>query len=208
MMKTEILDLIDVLGTVAFSISGVFAAMQKRLDVLGVFIIAFITAIGGGTLRDVMIGDLPVTWMRTINYSLIIVASAVVGIFFHNTIRNFQMTLEVFDSLGLGFFTLLGIQKGIAFGLHPGICVALGTITGCFGGVIRDISLNNIPLIFHKEIYASACIVGGSIYLILLQTELNRDWLDAICIAIIVFIRVTAVKFDLRLPDIYRDFNK
>lgn len=203
MMKHEILKLIDILGTVAFSISGVFAAMQKRLDVFGVFIIAFITAIGGGTLRDIMIGDLPVSWMRTINYSLIILISAAVAILFNKTIRNFQKTLTVFDSLGLGFFTVLGLQKGIDFGLHPGICIALGTITGCFGGVIRDISLNNIPLIFQKEIYATACIVGGSFYFLLVNTSIDPAWLDVICIATIVIIRLTAVQYDLRLPDIY-----
>jgi len=202
-MKHEILKLIDILGTVAFSISGVFAAMQKRLDVFGVFIIAFITAIGGGTLRDIMIGDLPVSWMRTINYSLIILSSAAVAILFNKTIRNFQKTLTVFDSIGLGFFTVLGLQKGIEFGLHPGICIALGTVTGCFGGVIRDISLNNIPLIFQKEIYATACIVGGSFYFLLINTRIDPTWLDVICIGTIVIIRLTAVQYDLRLPDIY-----
>lgn len=202
-MKYELLNLIDILGTVAFSVSGVYAAMQKKLDVFGVFIIAFITAIGGGTLRDIMIGDLPVSWIRTIHYSIIILISTIIAILFNKTINNFQKTLSVFDSLGLGFFTVLGIQKGIAFGLHPGICIALGTVTGCFGGVIRDISLNNIPLIFHKEIYASACIVGGIIYFLLLYTTINKDWLDVICIAIIVIIRITAIQFDLRLPDIY-----
>lgn len=203
-MKSELLNLIDILGTVAFAISGVFAAMQKRLDVFGVFIIAFITAIGGGTLRDIMIGDLPVSWMRTINYSLIILGSSVVAILFNNTIRNFQRTLSLFDSLGLGFFTVLGLQKGIDYGLHPGICIALGTVTGCFGGVIRDISLNNIPLIFHKEIYATACIAGGSLYFLLLQTNMASEWLDIISIATVVIVRITAVQYDLRLPDIYR----
>ncbi|HEY1006574.1 MAG TPA: trimeric intracellular cation channel family protein [Sphingobacteriaceae bacterium] len=207
-MKYELLNLIDILGTVAFAISGVFAAMQKRLDVFGVFIIAFITAIGGGSVRDILIGDLPVSWIRTMNYTWIILVSAVVAIFFNNTIRNFQKTLAVFDSLGLGFFTILGIQKGIDSGLDPGICVALGTVTGCFGGVIRDISLNNIPLIFHKEIYATACIIGGSVYILLLRTSMHGEWADVISIGIIVLIRLTALQYDLRLPSIYRDSRR
>ncbi len=207
-MKYELLNLIDILGTVAFAISGVFAAMQRRLDVFGVFIIAFITAIGGGSVRDVLIGDLPVSWIRTMNYTWIILASSLVAILFNNTIRNFQKTLAVFDSLGLGFFTVLGIQKGIATGLDPGICVALGTVTGCFGGVIRDISLNNIPLIFHKEIYATACIIGGSVYFLLLETHVQRDWADVISIGTIVVIRLTALQYDLRLPSIYRDSSR
>jgi uncharacterized membrane protein YeiH len=202
-MKHDFLKLIDIFGTVSFAISGVFAAMQKRLDVFGILIISFITAMGGGTLRDMLIGDFPVTWMRNLNYSVIILISAVVAIVFNNTIKNFERTLLVFDSLGLGFFTVLGIQKGIAFGLHPGICIALGTITGCFGGVIRDIALNNIPLIFRKEIYATACIFGGIAYFIMLQTPMIRNWVDVIVITTIFLIRIIAVTYKLTLPPLY-----
>ena len=203
-MKSEFLSLIDIAGTISFAISGVFAAMQKKLDVFGILIIAFITAIGGGTLRDMMIGDLPVSWMLNLNYSIIILITTIIAIVFKNTIKNLQKTLLIFDSLGLGFFTVLGIQKGISFGLHPGICVALGIITGCFGGVMRDVALNNIPLIFQKEIYATACIIGGICYFLLLKTAINKDWLDVICIVTIFLIRIIAVRFKLTLPNIYR----
>lgn len=203
-MKYEFLQLIDVLGTVAFAVSGVFAAMQKKLDVFGILIIAFVTAIGGGTLRDMMIGDLPVSWMKNINYSIIILITTAVVVFFNKPIKNFQKTLLVFDSIGLGFFTILGIQKGIAFGLHPAVCIALGTVTACFGGVIRDISLNNIPLIFQKEIYATACILGGSIYFLLLQTSLSIGLIEGLCITLIFLARVLAVRYNWSLPGIYR----
>jgi uncharacterized membrane protein YeiH len=158
---------------------------------------------GGGTLRDMLIGDLPVSWMRNLNYSFIILITAVVAIVFNNTIKNFEKTLLVFDSLGLGFFTVLGLQKGIAFGLHPGICIALGTITGCFGGVIRDIALNNIPLIFRKEIYATACILGGIAYFLLQKTAMIKDWVDVIVITTIFLIRIIAVSYKLMLPGLY-----
>jgi uncharacterized membrane protein YeiH len=202
-MKEELLSLIDILGTITFAISGVFAAMQKRLDWFGISIIAFITAIGGGTLRDMLIGDLPVSWMRSTKTPLIILASVAAAILFGKVIRNFQQTLFIFDSLGLGFFTVLGIQKGIRFGFSPPICVALGTITGCFGGVIRDILLNNIPLIFRKEIYATACILGGCLYFLLLALHFNKDWLDVIVMLFVFLIRFLAVKFKWGLPDIY-----
>ena len=202
-MKHELLKLIDILGTVTFAISGVSAAMQKKLDFFGILIIAFITAIGGGTLRDMMIGDLPVAWIRNIDYSVIILVTATLAIFFNNVIRNFRTTLFIFDSLGLGFFTILGLQKGVAIDLHPLICIALGTITGCFGGVIRDISLNNIPMIFQKEIYATACIIGGVAYFLLLRSGLDRDWVDMISITLIFVIRAIVVRFRLTLPDIY-----
>lgn len=204
-MKYELLKLIDILGTIAFAVSGVFAAMQKRLDVFGILIIAFITAVGGGTLRDMMLGDLPVSWMRNINYFFIIVLTSAAVVIFNNTINNFQKTLLVFDSIGLGFFTILGIQKGIAFGLHPAICIALGTVTACFGGVIRDISLNNIPLIFQKEIYATACIFGGIVYFFLLKSNLSTDVIDIICISLIFIVRLLAVRFNWSLPAVYRE---
>ncbi|WP_207515310.1 trimeric intracellular cation channel family protein [Longitalea luteola] len=204
-MKAEFLRLIDILGTCTFAVSGVFAAMQKRLDVFGILIIAFITAIGGGTLRDMLIGDLPVSWMRSVNTPLIILASATAAILFRNIIKNFQQTLFIFDSLGLGFFTVLGIQKGIIFNLHPLICIALGTITGCFGGVIRDILLNNIPMIFRKEIYATACILGGLIYFLLLELNFNKDWLDVVVMVLIFIFRLIVVKYNLQLPAMYGD---
>ena len=207
-MKYEFLQLIDILGTVAFAVSGVFAAMQKKLDVFGILIIAFVTAVGGGTLRDMMIGDLPVSWMKNINYSIIIIITTGVVIFFNKTIENFQKTLLIFDSIGLGFFTILGIQKGIAFGLHPAICIALGTVTACFGGVIRDISLNNIPLIFQKEIYATACILGGIIYFLLLQTSSGIGLIEALCIIFIVLARILAVRYNWSLPGIYQQQKK
>ena len=207
-MKEDLLKLIDILGTITFAISGVFAAMQKRLDIFGILIISFITSIGGGTLRDILLGDLPVKWMRDIETPAIILVSAIAAILFRHIIKNFQQTLFIFDSLGLGFFTVLGIQKGVKFGLNPGICVVLGTITGCFGGVIRDILLNNIPLIFRREIYATACILGGIIYFILYETSFPKEWLDVTVMLVVFLIRFLAVKYNFVLPDLYNDSNK
>ena len=199
-MKDEIFTIIDILGTAAFSISGVYAALEKKLDILGIYIIAFITAIGGGTIRDVIIGDLPVNWILNNNYSVVIFISASIAMIFQKLIYDYQKILIFFDSVGLGFFTLVGIQKGIEFGFAPGLCIALGTITACFGGLIRDITLNHIPHIFHKEIYATACIFGGAFYLILLRTSLPVLFPDIICIATIVILRLLAVRFKWRLP--------
>jgi uncharacterized membrane protein YeiH len=203
-MKSEVFTFIDIIGTAAFSVSGVYAAMEKRLDIFGIFIIAFITAIGGGTIRDVLIGDFPVNWIRTNNYSIVIFLSATIALLFHKMIFNYEKVLMFFDSLGLGFFTVVGIHKGIEFGFSPGLCVALGTITACFGGLIRDISLGQIPQIFHKEVYATACIFGGILYFLLLQTALPAEVLDMICISVIIVIRVVAVKYKWSLPVFYK----
>lgn len=202
-MSFDFLRLIDILGTVTFAISGVFAAMQKRLDVFGILVIAFMTALGGGTLRDMMIGDLPVQWMRTKEPAALISISTLLAILFQKTFHNLQKTLLVFDSLGLGFFTVLGIHKGIAHGLDPAICITLGTITGCFGGVIRDIVLNNIPLIFQQEIYATACIIGALVYFLLLKFIHDPHIVDVISIIVIFVIRLVAVRYKLTLPGIY-----
>ncbi|RYG03202.1 MAG: trimeric intracellular cation channel family protein [Chitinophagaceae bacterium] len=193
-------EVIEVLGTVSFAISGTFAAVQKRLDPFGVLIIAFVTSIGGGTVRDLLLGDTPVAWMRDVNYCLLILITSILTLFFKHQIKKFKVTLFLFDSLGLGLFTLVGVQKGIVFGLEPGICVALGTITGCFGGVIRDTLLNTIPLIFRKEIYATACIAGGILYFGLLSFDLAADIAKIIVIVFIVTLRILVVRYKLALP--------
>lgn len=200
----ELLKLIDIAGIAVFSISGVFAAMEKKLDVFGVFIIAFITALGGGTLRDVLIGQLPVSWMYNLNYGLIVLLSTLASMFFSNIIGNYQKTLLTFDSLGIGLFTVVGIQKGIMLDFHPAVCIALGTITACFGGVIRDILLNNIPLIFQKEVYATACILGGVVYFVLMRLQMNEMITEMISITLIVVFRLVAVRFNWQLPSIYK----
>ncbi|HTE01509.1 MAG TPA: trimeric intracellular cation channel family protein [Mucilaginibacter sp.] len=193
---------IEISGTVAFAISGAFSAMQKRLDVFGVLIMGFVTAIGGGTIRDVLIGDTPVSWMRDYQVPLIILGTVIATILFKKYIKTFKTTLFLFDALGLGLFTIIGIQKGISAGLNPGVCVALGTITGCFGGVTRDILLNSIPLIFRKEIYATACIIGGTLYMLLIN-HLSVDVVEIVAVTVVCGIRIVAVRYNLSLPKFY-----
>ena len=193
---------IEITGTVAFAVSGSFSAMQKRLDAFGVLIMGFVTAIGGGTIRDVLIGDTPVAWMRDYKLLLIILGTVVATILFKKYIKTFKITLFLFDALGLGLFTIIGVQKGLAAGLNPGVCVALGTITGCFGGVVRDILLNDIPLIFRKEIYATACIIGGTAYLLLLNV-IDENINKILAVVLVCAIRIIAVRFKLTLPRLY-----
>lgn len=193
---------IEITGTVAFAVSGAFSAMQKRLDVFGVLIMGFVTAIGGGTIRDVLIGDTPVAWMRDYKLLLIILGTVVATILFKKYIKTFKITLFLFDALGLGLFTIIGVQKGLAAGLNPGVCVALGTMTGCFGGVVRDILLNDIPLIFRKEIYATACIIGGTVYLLLLGS-IDENVNKILAVVLVCAIRIIAVRFKLTLPKFY-----
>ncbi len=196
--------IVDILGTIAFAISGVMVAMDKRLDVFGVFIIGFVTAVGGGTLRDVLIGQTPLFWLKDLTYLITILGAVIVAILFRSRMSYFKKSLLLFDTLGIGLYTLVGVEKGLAVGLSPIMCIALGTITACFGGVTRDILCNEIPVIFRKEIYATACILGGLGFFVLRQLPLEETYSYALGILIVIAIRLLAVKFKLALPNIYR----
>lgn len=195
--------LIEVLGTISFAMSGSFAAMQKRFDPFGVLIIAFVTSVGGGTVRDLLL-DVPVFWMHDLLAVSLIFFTAIFTMIFKLIEKKFQVTLFIFDSLGLGLFTIIGVQKGLNADLHPVIGVVLGTITGCFGGIIRDILLNRIPLIFRKEIYATAAIAGGIVYILLRNfSGLSEEINQILTILLIVSIRTLAVKYHWQMPKFY-----
>ncbi len=199
-MSLPFIDFIDILGTFSFAVSGAFAAMEKKLDLLGVLILAFVTAIGGGTIRDLLIGNTPVAWMQAPSIGWVIVAGAAGALFFGRRLKKMQSLLNIFDALGLGLFTLIGIQKGLIHSLSPGVCVALGTITGCFGGVLRDVFLNKVPSIFQKEIYASASILGGAIYFLMIHLSVSRPVAAVTAILLIFIVRMLGIHFKWHLP--------
>ncbi|WP_029596757.1 trimeric intracellular cation channel family protein [Flavobacterium sp. ACAM 123] len=192
--------LLDIIGTIAFALSGALTAMSKKLDLFGVFIIAFVTAVGGGTLRDVMIGTTPVGWMLDLEYVYVICASFGLALLFRKKFEKLRTSLFLFDTIGLGVFTLIGLEKGMNIGLHPIVCIALGTMTACFGGVIRDILCAEIPVIFRKEIYATICILGGVVFFMLRKFNLDNDILYLITSLVIISFRLMAVKFKWYLP--------
>ncbi len=195
---------IDLLGTVAFSISGVLIAMDKKMDPFGILIIAFVTAVGGGTIRDILIGQTPVSWMLDMNYTYAIIGSAVFAVIFRKNINYLRTSLFLFDTIGIGLYTVVGIEKGIHAELHPIICIALGTVSACFGGVVRDILCNEIPVIFRKEIYATACILGGLSYFALMEFPIAENFVFIMAGGIVITIRLIAVKFKISLPSLYR----
>jgi uncharacterized membrane protein YeiH len=192
--------LLDIIGTMAFAMSGALTAMNKKMDPFGVFIIAFVTAVGGGTLRDIMIGRTPVGWMLDLKYVYVIIIGFILAIIFRKKFDRLRTSLFLFDTIGLGVFTLIGLEKGMNIGLHPVICVALGTMTACFGGVIRDILCTEIPVIFRREIYATICILGGIVFFILREFNLENDVLYLTTSLVIISVRLMAVKFKWYLP--------
>ncbi len=201
-MYPNFLNIIDILGTFAFAVSGTFSAMERKLDPFGTLIISFVTAIGGGTIRDVLVGNFPVNWLQNDFTILIIFTSAILTMLFGSYLKQLKTALFTFDALGLGLFTIIGLEIGLQLHFSVGICIALGTISACFGGVLRDVLLNKVPLIFQKEIYAIACIIGGTAYYFLIKTNLNEDGSKIICILLIFAIRIVAVLFKLSLPRI------
>lgn len=201
----ELIYVLDILGTFAFAISGALVASDKDFDLFGVLIIAFVTAVGGGMLRDVLINAHPINWIGDLNYLYTIFAAVIFTMLFKSKIAYLSKTMFLFDTVGLSVFTLLGLEKGLSYNLHPIIALIMGMISAVFGGVLRDVLTNKIPLIFHKEIYASACLAGGITYLILNEFGVQENIIFVIAASVIVIIRVIAVKFKFQLPIIKDD---
>ncbi len=191
--------ILDLIGTVVFAITGALAAKEHKMDVFGMFILAFVTGVGGGTLRDMMIGSTPVFWMKNPFYILMIVLGVVLPIIFKK-MSEWKKSILFFDAIGLGVFTVIGVEKGIDFGLHPVIAVALGAVTGCFGGLIRDILRNQIPAVLHKEIYATASLTGGIMFFVLNYLGFHSDLVAVLTAFIVFIIRVLALKYRWELP--------
>jgi uncharacterized membrane protein YeiH len=199
-MELSLFNILDLLGTVAFAISGALAAMNRKLDLFGIFIIAFVTSIGGGTLRDILLGQTP-TWMENNIYIYFIGVVTVLAIIFRNKINYLKTSLFLFDTIGLGVFTITGVEIGLQNDLDPIICITLGAMTGTFGGVLRDILVAEIPVIFRKEIYATASLTGGLAFILLNEIGVNTDVIYVVTSLIIISIRLIVVKYRISLPN-------
>lgn len=187
------INIIDYGGTFVFSISGALAGMKQKFDVFGVFILGLVTAIGGGTLRDLLIGSTPVGWMQNTVYLYIILGAVAFTYLFRSHFGKLRRSMFLFDTIGIALYTILGLKKALLFGLSPEMCVMMGVVSATFGGVIRDVLSGTAPLIFRKEIYASACLVGGVLFL------LTDQWLGevfgmAVAIVTVFLIRFFAVR--------------
>ena len=199
-----IIEHINVMGSFVFAISGALVALRNKLDPFGVLIVAFITAVGGGTIRDMLLADKDVFWLFDTNVIYAVVAGAAIAMIFRSKIQFFKKPMFFYDAIGLGLFTITGVQIGIDYHLTPFICLLFGTMTGVFGGVLRDIIVNEIPVVFQKEIYATASIFGGILYLILVHFNVPNPYLQIIPITTIIIIRIVAVTYNISLPNIYK----
>ena len=205
----DLIYILDITGTFAFAISGALFASDKKFDLFGVIIIAFVTAVGGGMLRDILMDAHPINWIGDLNYVWTILIAVIFTRLFKSKIAPLSKTMFLFDTIGIGVFTLIGVQKGFSYGLHPFAAIIMGMISSVFGGVLRDVLTNQIPLIFQKEIYASACLIGGLVFWISNYFEFSQSIQFFVTLISVILVRSIAVKFHLELPKIKDDlFSK
>lgn len=190
---------IDYLGTFAFAISGIRAAGDKKFDLFGAYIIGLATAIGGGTLRDVLLNLTPF-WMLQPSYLIVSGLALVTSLALYKSIQKLSRTIFLFDAIGLGLFTVVGLEKALDAGFPFWVAVIMGMITGSVGGVIRDVLVNEVPLLFRRDIYALACVAGGLVYGLCLELDLDQALIKIIAASTVIIIRIAAVTYHIRLP--------
>ena len=199
MSNSTFLYIVEIIGTFAFAISGIRMAARKRFDLFGAYVVGLVTAIGGGTLRDLLL-DVTPFWMDDSIYLIITAVALLLVIILRKNILRFENTFFIFDTIGLALFVVVGIQKSIILGFPFWVAVIMGTLTGAFGGILRDILVNEEPLIFRKDIYASACIFGGIVYWISFRMGVN-DIITQILAAVgVIATRIMAVRYSWTLP--------
>lgn len=198
--------ILEVLGTGFFAISGALAANDKaEPDWFGASFIGFITAIGGGSLRDILLGSYPLVWIHDINFVYAIIVGVILASVFFKILIKLRKTFFLFDTVGIAMFTIVGTEKAVSLGVHPVIAAIMGMFSAVMGGVIRDVLTNEIPIIFKKEVYATACLAGAIIYLALDYFGCERNLNFFLAALLIIGIRILAVKKKLSLPKFIKE---
>lgn len=191
--------IIEFIGTFAFAISGIRLASAKQFDWFGAYIVGMATAIGGGTIRDVMLG-IPPFWMTNSIYIICCALALLYVIIFGKQIIRQNSTWFIFDAIGLALFNIIGIEKTLNLGYPFWMAIIMGSITGAAGGVIRDVFINEVPLIFRKDIYAMACVLGGIVYVIGHKVGLSAEINAILSGIVVVATRILSVKYHWQLP--------
>lgn len=191
---------IEMLGTVAFAISGIRLAAAKRFDWFGAYVVGLVTAIGGGTVRDILL-NIPVFWMQTSSFVTVTFISLITVIVFRKALVKGMRTVFLFDAIGLALFVVVGIEKTLAANYPMWVAIVMGIITGSFGGITRDILINEVPLFFRKDIYATACLAGGVVYwLVYLMPGVSNIVAQGACAVTVVGLRIAAAHWHWSLP--------
>lgn len=191
---------LDLFGVAVFAVTGALAAGRKNLDLFGVVVLGLVTALGGGTLRDSILGATPVFWITDPGYVLVATLAALLTVAWARLGRLPRGMLPVADAIGLATFTVIGTQKALGLGVSPGIAVIMGVMTGVVGGMIRDLLCGEVPLVLRKEIYATACLFGAVVFIVvgkLFPLEALNTW---IAVAAVLSLRLAAIRWNLSLP--------
>lgn len=191
---------LELTGTFVFAISGALAIREREHDLFGAGFTGFITAIGGGTLRDILLDSYPLVWIGDIWFLYAILLGILAAFVFPSFLSRLRKTFFLFDTLGIGFFTVLGVEKALSLGVRPEIAAIMGMFSAVMGGVIRDTLTNEIPILFRKEVYASACLAGAILYLVLNYYGVPRDYNLLISMSLVISIRLISMKYKLSLP--------
>ncbi len=197
----DFLTIIDYIGTFAFAISGIRLASAKQFDWFGAYVVGFVTAVGGGTIRDLLL-DVTPFWMLQSSYLVVTAAALGFVILFGKYVIRLNNTFFIFDAIGLGLFAVVGIEKSITHGYPMWVGIIMGTLTGAAGGVLRDTLINEVPLIFRKEIYALACVFGGLVYYICIHCQMGPILAQIIAAVSVIVARILAVKYHISLPNL------
>lgn len=195
----DFIDVIDYIGTFAFAISGIRLAAAKRFDWFGAYVVGLVTAIGGGTMRDLLLGVTPF-WMSQPSYLIVTGVALVFVILFRKRLVHMNNTIFIFDAIGLSLFVVVGIERSLDAGFPFWVAIMMGMITGSIGSVTRDILINELPLIFRKDIYALACIFGGFVFLLCDTLGVARFVTELATAASVIAVRIIAVKFHISVP--------
>lgn len=198
-MDNTFLLIIEIVGTFAFAISGIRLAAYKQFDLFGAYTVGLVTAIGGGTLRDVLL-DIPVFWMQTWFYLAVTGVALAVVVVFRKLLVSMNRTLFIFDTVGLALFVVIGIQKTLLDDYPMWVAMVMGIITGSFGSIVRDILINEEPLFFRKDIYATACLAGGLTYWLTSVCGTSELFSQLSCAIVIILLRMGALHYNWSLP--------
>ena len=193
------INFVDYAGTFAFAISGIRLASAKRFDWFGAYVVGLVTAIGGGTTRDILL-DVTPFWMQQPSYLIITGIALLCVIAFGRQLIRLNNTFFIFDAIGLGLFVVVGIERSIQAGFPFWVSIIMGMITGSVGGIMRDILINEVPLIFRKDIYALACVLGGIVFYVCSQFGLPSEITQVLSATSVILMRIIAVRFHLGLP--------
>ncbi len=203
-MNTTFATILEIVGTLAFAISGIRLAAAKQFDWFGAYAVGLVTAIGGGTLRDVLLNATPF-WMINGSYLTVTAIALMFVIIFKQYLVKLENTFFIFDTIGLALFVVVGVEKTLMFGFPFWVAIVMGTITGSVGSIIRDILINEEPLLFRKDIYALACVAGGIMFYLGEKMGFNSITNQSICGISVVAVRLLAVKFHWSLPALKDD---